>query len=168
MTITSIETPLGKMIAGATDRGVCLLEYADSRHLALELKQLTTAFGGEPTEANNALLYALRTQLDEYFEGARREFDIPLDLVGTPFQREVWESLRRIPYGQTVTYGEQAAFIGRPSAVRAVAGANGRNKISILLPCHRVIGGDGSLTGYGGGIDRKEKLLALEQRCLTI
>jgi AraC family transcriptional regulator of adaptative response/methylated-DNA-[protein]-cysteine methyltransferase len=164
LSTTRIETPLGTMIAAATDRGVCMLEYADSRHLEPESRQLAAAFGVAPAEGESRLLDTLRRQLDEYFAGERREFDIPLDPVGTPFQKEVWEALRRIPYGRTITYGEQAAIIGRPRAVRAVAGANGRNKISIVLPCHRVIGTDGSLTGYGGGVERKKKLLELEGR----
>ena len=155
------------MTAAATDRGLCMLEYADSKHLEPELRQLSVAFGGEPTEGEHRLLDALREQLEEYFRGERRDFDIPLDPVGTLFQKEVWEALRSIPYGGTVTYGEQAALIGRPRAVRAVAGANGRNKISIILPCHRVIGADGSLTGYGGGIGRKKKLLELENGYLN-
>jgi AraC family transcriptional regulator of adaptative response/methylated-DNA-[protein]-cysteine methyltransferase len=161
---TRIETPLGTMIAAATGRGVCMLEYADSRHLESESRQLAAAFGVAPAEGKNPHLDTLCRQLDEYFAGERREFDIPLDPVGTPFQKEVWEALRRIPYGRTITYGRQAAIIGRPSATRAVANANGRNKISIVLPCHRVIGADGSLTGYGGGMERKKKLLELEGR----
>ncbi|HIR73176.1 MAG TPA: methylated-DNA--[protein]-cysteine S-methyltransferase [Candidatus Coprenecus pullicola] len=106
----------------------------------------------------------LRTvrELDEYFRGERKEFDIPLLLAGSEFQKRVWQQLRHIPYGQTVSYGELAAAIGAPKSVRAVANANGANAISIILPCHRVIGSDGSLTGYGGGIDTKRYLLELE------
>ena len=161
--LTCIDTPLGEMTAAATDRGICMLEYTDSKHLEPELKQLSAAFGAPETQRSNPHLDTLRRQLEEYFRGVRREFDIPLDPVGTPFQKQVWEALRTIPYGGTITYGDQAALIGRPSAVRAVANANGRNKISIILPCHRVIGADGSLTGYGGGMERKKKLLALER-----
>ena len=106
----------------------------------------------------------LRTvrELDEYFRGERKEFDIPLLLAGSEFQKRVWQQLRHIPYGQTVSYGELAAAIGAPKSVRAVANANGANAISIILPCHRVIGSDGSLTGYGGGTDTKRYLLELE------
>jgi methylated-DNA-[protein]-cysteine S-methyltransferase len=106
------------------------------------------------------------TQLREYFAGTRTEFDVPLAPRGTPFQREVWLALRRIPYGETWSYARQAAAIGRPSAARAVGAANGRNPIGIVVPCHRVIGADGSLTGYGGGIDRKRWLLLHEQQVL--
>jgi AraC family transcriptional regulator of adaptative response/methylated-DNA-[protein]-cysteine methyltransferase len=166
--MASIDTPLGTMIAAATERGVCMLEYADSKHLEPELKQLSAAFGVQPAAGDNPHLDALKRQLEEYFAGTRRDFDVPLDTVGTPFQKKVWEALRTIPYGITVTYGEQAARIGRPRSVRAVANANGRNKISILLPCHRVIGSDGTLTGYGGGIERKRKLLELERRVAAL
>jgi AraC family transcriptional regulator of adaptative response/methylated-DNA-[protein]-cysteine methyltransferase len=101
--------------------------------------------------------------MEQYFEGKRKNFDIPLDLVGTEFQKQVWLSLLQIPYGCTTTYAKQAELLGKPSAVRAVANANGKNKISIILPCHRVIGADGTLTGYGGGIWRKKKLLEFER-----
>lgn len=102
-------------------------------------------------------------QLEAYFQGRRRSFDLPLAPQGTAFQREAWEALRRIPYGETRSYGEQAQSIDRPRAVRAVGAANGANPISIVVPCHRVIGRDGSLTGYGGGVERKAWLLAFEQ-----
>jgi len=105
----------------------------------------------------------LITQLEEYFAGIRKQFDVPLAPRGTTFQREVWMALREIPYGETWTYAKQAVAIGRPSAARAVGAANGRNPIGIVVPCHRVIGADGSLTGYGGGIDRKRWLLLHEQ-----
>jgi methylated-DNA-[protein]-cysteine S-methyltransferase len=101
-------------------------------------------------------------QLDEYFAGTRTDFDLPLSLHGTDFQRRVWLELTRIPYGETISYGELARRIGRPNAMRAVGLANGRNPVSIIVPCHRVIGADGSLTGYGGGLDRKRLLLGLE------
>ena len=103
-----------------------------------------------------------RWQLGEYFAGERTGFDLPLDPAGTPFQRAVWEALVEIPYGETVSYGELARQVGRPGASRAVGLANGRNPISIVVPCHRVIGASGSLTGYGGGLDRKRFLLELE------
>ena len=115
---------------------------------------------------NPAPFAAVIAQLDEYFAGTRKEFDIPLAPRGTHFQREVWLALRDIPYGETWTYAKQAVAIGRPSATRAVGAANGRNPIGIVVPCHRVIGADGSLTGYGGGIDRKRWLLAHEGHVL--
>jgi methylated-DNA-[protein]-cysteine S-methyltransferase len=107
------------------------------------------------------------TQLREYFAGERTVFDVPLALHGTPFQQRVWEGLRTIPYGRTTSYGRLAAQVGRPGAARAVGLANGRNPVSIIVPCHRVIGSGGALTGYGGGLDRKRALLALEQRRAT-
>jgi methylated-DNA-[protein]-cysteine S-methyltransferase len=103
-------------------------------------------------------------QLDAYFAGTLRRFDLPLAPAGTPFQREVWQALREIPYGETVSYGELARRIGRPSAVRAVGAANGQNPLSIVIPCHRVIGSDGRLVGYGGGLPAKSALLELERR----
>ncbi len=101
-------------------------------------------------------------QLDEYFAGRRTEFDLPMTLIGTDFQRRVWEQLRRIPYGETITYGELARRLGNPAAVRAVGLANGRNPIGIIVPCHRVVGSTGDLTGYGGGIEKKRWLLTFE------
>ncbi len=161
--MTRIETDLGTMIAGATDKGICMFEFADYKLLELELRQLAESLKAPLVQGENPHFDTLRKQLDEYFKGERREFDIPLDLVGTEFQKKVWLSLLQIPYGSTTTYAKQAALLGKPSAVRAVANANGKNKISIILPCHRVIGADGMLTGYGGGIWRKKKLLEFEK-----
>ncbi len=118
-------------------------------------------------EAHGRLPGALRQakrQLAEYFDGSRRDFDLPLSPDGTAFQCRVWEELRRIPYGETISYGELARRIGRPTASRAVGAANGKNPLAIVVPCHRVIGADGTLTGYGGGLPIKETLLALERR----
>jgi methylated-DNA-[protein]-cysteine S-methyltransferase len=112
---------------------------------------------------DDAALGAWHAQLDEYFDGTRTAFDLPLRLEGTPFQVEVWEQLRRIPYGETISYGELARRVHRPEAARAVGSANGQNPIAIVVPCHRVIGADGSLTGFGGGLDWKRRLLDLEQ-----
>lgn len=112
------------------------------------------------------LLLRAKAQLDEYFAGRRRAFDLPLAVEGSAFQKSVWAALVTIPYGETRTYGELAAQIGRPRACRAVGGANHGNPLSIVIPCHRVIGADGSLTGYGGGLPMKKFLLDLEQRCV--
>jgi methylated-DNA-[protein]-cysteine S-methyltransferase len=112
----------------------------------------------------NAPFTAVRAQLAEYFAGTRQQFDLPLKLGGTPFQQQVWQQLLRIPFGETLSYGELAGRVGKPSAARAVGHANGRNPISIIVPCHRVIGANGSLTGYGGGLDNKRWLLAWERR----
>jgi AraC family transcriptional regulator of adaptative response/methylated-DNA-[protein]-cysteine methyltransferase len=162
-----IETPTGEMIAGAGPHGICYLGWADGRHHDLELRQLAKALGAPPKEIaakDNPHLKAIVTQLTEYFAGRRRKFDLTLDPIGTPFQRRVWDALAGIPYGATISYAAQAEAMGCPRSVRAVAGANGKNKISIILPCHRVTGSDGSLTGYGGGLDRKAKLLSLERK----
>lgn len=161
--ITRIETELGVMIAAATEKGICLFDFADYKMIELELRQLSDSFKAPLVLGDNPHFHTLRTQLDQYFRGERREFDIPLDLVGTEFQKQVWLSLLQIPYGQTATYGQQAQLLGKPSAVRAVANANGKNKVAIILPCHRVIGADGTLTGYGGGMWRKKKLLEFER-----
>lgn len=165
--ITRIETDLGMMIAAATGKGICMFEFADYKHLDLELRQLAASFKAPLVQGGNPHFDTLKKELEEYFRGERRDFDIPLDLVGTEFQKQVWLSLRQIPYGSTTTYAKQAERLGKPSAVRAVANANGKNKISIILPCHRVIGADGTLTGYGGGIWRKKKLLEFEKRNLA-
>jgi methylated-DNA-[protein]-cysteine S-methyltransferase len=114
-------------------------------------------------QRDDVALDAWRDQLDEYFAGTRTTFDLPLRLHGTTFQVEVWEQLRRIPYGETISYGELAKRVDRPEAARAVGAANGQNPIAIVVPCHRVIGADGSLTGFGGGLDWKRRLLDLEQ-----
>jgi methylated-DNA-[protein]-cysteine S-methyltransferase len=116
---------------------------------------------------DTAVLAEARNQLRAYFEGELTEFDLPLAVEGTAFQKKAWKELRRIPYGETISYGEQARRMGQPSAVRAVGSANGRNPISIIIPCHRVIGANGALTGFGGGIDRKRALLELEARVLS-
>lgn len=168
VSIAHIDTELGQMVAAATDSGICMLEYADSKHLEAELKQISNHFKAELRETDNEHLAELRLQLRQYFNLERREFDVPIDLVGTEFQKTVWMSLLKIPYGSTISYATQATLIGKPSAVRAVANANGKNKVSIILPCHRVIGTNGKLTGYGGGVWRKEMLLELEKKTIGI
>ena len=119
----------------------------------------------EGEEGLTALLERASRQLEEYFAGKRKQFDLPLSLRGTEFQRQVWAALRDIPYGETRSYGQIAQAVGRPKAVRAVGMANHRNPISIIVPCHRVVGADGSLTGYGGGLENKKFLPALERGC---
>jgi AraC family transcriptional regulator of adaptative response/methylated-DNA-[protein]-cysteine methyltransferase len=161
---TQFDTPLGKMLACAADKGICLLEFADRDILDDELKQLTKLFDAKIIKESNNLLDVLKKQLNEYFEGKRQEFTVPLFVKGTEFQESVWRALQTIPYGSTFSYKQQAEAINRPKAVRAVANANGINKIPIIIPCHRVIGSDGSLTGYGGGLWRKKWLLDLESK----
>ena len=153
------ETPIGTLRVVADDGGI-------------ERIDLPNAAAGEPDPAWRSQrrppagpLREAKRQLREYFAGARRGFDLPLSPAGTAFQRRVWDELRRIPYGETISYGELARRIGRPTASRAVGAANGRNPLAIVVPCHRVIGADGALTGYGGGLPVKEALLAHERGC---
>lgn len=160
--ITRLETPLGTMIACAVNEGICLLEFTDRKMLETELKSLARILNAIIIQGNNKHFELLEKELNEYFEGKRKSFTVPLFSPGTAFQNIIWEKLKTIPYGSVRTYKEQAMAINKPEAVRAVANANGMNRISILIPCHRVIGSDGELTGYGGGIWRKKKLLELE------
>lgn len=161
-----IETPLGTMIACANENGICMLEFSDRKALPTELKEISKHFDANIVQGENPHFKTLEKELEEYFEGKLKDFTVPLAPVGTDFQKKVWEILRTIPYGTTRTYQQQADILGNPKAVRAVANTNGLNKISIIIPCHRVIGTNGTLTGYGGGIWRKQKLLELEKGIL--
>jgi methylated-DNA-[protein]-cysteine S-methyltransferase len=153
MHIDTLDSPIGELTLVSDGEALTGLYMDAQRHRP----ELPTA-----TAADDAVLAATRRQLGEYFAGERREFDLPLRPAGTAFQREVWDALREIPYGETAGYGELAQRLGRPGAARAVGLANGRNPIAIVLPCHRVIGAAGALTGYGGGLERKRYLLDLE------
>ncbi|TAG37677.1 MAG: bifunctional transcriptional activator/DNA repair protein Ada [Cytophagia bacterium] len=159
-----IETPLGTMIACAVDEGICLLEFTDRKMLETEFKSLAKLFNATIIQGDNKHFVILEQELTEYFEGKRKDFSISLSTPGTEFQNQVWKELQNIPYGTTKSYKEQADSINCPNAVRAIANANGMNRISIIIPCHRVIGTDGKLTGYGGGLWRKQYLLELEQK----
>ncbi len=158
-----IQTPLGSMLAGAMGEGLCLLEFDDTPRVENQLRRLAKRLACIPAAGHSPFFDALRAQLDEYFAGQRRQFRLPLVLGGTPFQILAWAALQTIPYGQTRSYREQAEWIGKPAAVRALGKTNGDNPIAILVPCHRLVGSDGSLTGYGGGLWRKESLLKLER-----
>ena len=158
-----IETPVGKLLAAASDQGLCLLEFADVEdRLNRHVSQLEKTFKTKISKGESAIIQQLKRELIEYFNEERKTFEIALDFRGTKFQEDAWKALLKIPYGQTRSYKEQAIAINKPTAVRAVAGANNRNKISIVIPCHRVIGKNGSMTGYGGELWRKEFLLKLE------
>jgi len=154
MRYSLLETPIGTLVlAGAADGTVNSIDFIDGR--------------GAPQPDGNwvrddAAFTEARAQLEAYFAGRLRQFDLPLAPVGTAFQRRVWRALEQIPYGRTRTYGQVASELGAPRAMRAVGAANGRNPISIVIPCHRLVGSDGSLTGYGGGLARKQWLLELE------
>ena len=161
---TEIETPIGEMLAAATDTQLLLFEFPHRRMFDTQLDRVRRAVGCELVAGESPVFSQLRSQLDEYFQGRRREFTVPLHVPGTPFQMKVWAELQRIPIGTTTTYARLAASIGQPNAVRAVARANGDNRIAVIIPCHRVIGSNGELVGYGGGLWRKRKLLELEAR----
>ena len=162
ITITRILTPLGTMFAGTTDIGICLLEFTNRRMLETQIKRLSKLMNAKFVPGQHFLFKQLNDELKAYFKGHLTRFKVPLDLPGTDFQKQVWQALQAIPLGQTRSYQQQAESINNPAAVRAVAKANGDNRISIVVPCHRVIGKNGQLTGYGGGLWRKQRLLDLE------
>ncbi|HYG14790.1 MAG TPA: methylated-DNA--[protein]-cysteine S-methyltransferase [Bacteroidia bacterium] len=162
--VTKILTPLGPMLACATDEGVCLVEFTDRRMLEYELKEIQRLLKATLVYGDNKHFEPLKQQLALYFEGKLKQFVLPLVMPGTEFQKAVWRMLQNIPYGTTKSYKQQAIAINNPNAVRAVARANGFNRLCIIIPCHRVIGDDGSLTGYGGGLWRKQWLLDLERK----
>jgi AraC family transcriptional regulator, regulatory protein of adaptative response / methylated-DNA-[protein]-cysteine methyltransferase len=167
VTVTRLETPLGPMLAGASGVGVCLLEFVDRRMIETQIRRLARRLDATLVPGSSRHLDALAADVHRYFAGELRRFSVSLDLRGTPFQEKVWRALLTIPYGATHSYAEQARLIGAPSATRAVARANGDNRIAIVVPCHRVVGADGTLTGYGGGLWRKRFLLDLERRALA-
>jgi methylated-DNA-[protein]-cysteine S-methyltransferase len=152
---TTVDSPIGELLLVGDGRALHRLHMLDAP-VRTRLARDDDAFA------------EVREQLAEYFAGERRTFDFPLAMEGTEFQRSVWSALREIPYGETTTYGELAGRLGRPSASRAVGAANGSNPIAVIVPCHRVIGADGTLTGFGGGLDRKRTLLDLERGVLTL
>jgi len=152
-----LDSPLGPLLIHAADHGLRGIHFVDEKYYP--------GIGNDWIEdGSHSLLFAAAAQLREYFAGQRTTFDLPLDPQGTAFQRNVWQALQQIPYGETLSYGQLARRIGDIKAVRAVGAANGRNPISIVVPCHRVIGADGGLTGYAGGLPRKQALLRLENR----
>lgn len=146
------KSPVGTLWIGETEGRISRVTFDDNTEGKLE---------------KTSLINSVCKQLDEYFAGKHRQFDLPLYLEGTEFQKKVWQALLTIEYGKTVTYGQIAELIGQPRAIRAVGGANNRNKIAIIIPCHRVIGKDGSLTGYAGGLNRKQYLLSLESTAIS-
>ncbi len=174
----ALETPIGPLLLVASDAGVraVLWPGEDGARVRLSLDAVATGVAAEPPSAEGAAerrspaddhLDEAAAELTEYFAGTRLEFDVTLDPVGTPFQQQAWQALRAIPYGRTITYGEQAVVLGDPRKARAVGGANRGNPISVIVPCHRVVGRSGALTGFAGGLDTKAWLLAHEQRVLA-
>ena len=154
------EAPFGVVTVIGSNFGIRFVMFSNDAH-PKPLEKLHISDTDIHDSVNDAVI-----QLDEYFAGSRRDFELPLDLQGTEFQVAAWNALADIPYGHTASYGQQAASIGRPKAVRAIGGANGRNPVGIVLPCHRIVGADGSLTGFGGGIAVKKWLLDHEQSIL--
>jgi AraC family transcriptional regulator of adaptative response/methylated-DNA-[protein]-cysteine methyltransferase len=160
---TAIDTPLGPIIAGATDEGLCLLEFTDRRMLEAQLTRLRALLKQPLVPGEHPHLAHAREELHGYLAGTVRTFTVPLVFRGTPFEERVWRELIRIPYGETLSYAQLATRVQAPGAQRAVGRANGMNRISIIIPCHRVVNSDGKLGGYGGGLWRKHWLLALER-----
>jgi len=150
-----VESPVGALKLVASDKGLAAILWENDSPRRVPLSGLVE-------DNKHPVLLKVERQLQEYFAGSRRAFDLPLDMRGTAFQKDVWEALLAIPYGETRSYGQLAKQLGRPSASRAVGAANGRNPISIVVPCHRVIGSTGKLTGFAGGLDIKARLLNLE------
>lgn len=157
-----LETPLGPMLAVAGEEGLAMLEFVDRRALQTQIDTLRRRVAGAVVPGTNRHIDTVERELRAYFAGKLTAFTTPLEAPGTPFQQRVWDALRAIPYGRTRSYADVARAIGAPTAVRAVARANGDNRIAIIIPCHRVIGSDGTLTGYGGGLERKRRLLEIE------
>lgn len=157
------ESPCGTLVLGSFNNKLCLCNWQTEKHREHVNNRLRRLLNAEFSDGISAIIDTAIIQLDEYFDGKRQNFDIPLLFVGTDFQKKVWDTLLTIPFGKTVSYREIATRIGNPKAVRAVANANGANSISIFAPCHRVIGSDHTLTGYGGGLPAKEYLLKLEK-----
>jgi O-6-methylguanine DNA methyltransferase len=167
---TNLPSPLGDMIAGATARGLCFLEWHDRGGVPRILERVQKRYGCMPSEdaGENQHLKQLAVELAEYFDGTLKKFETPIDVHGTPFQTTVWNELCRIPYGATCSYGDLAKALGKPGAMRAVGRANGMNYLAVVIPCHRVIEASGGLGGYGGKIWRKKRLLALEGGSATL
>lgn len=159
-----IASPIGDLLAGISHECVCLLEFADQTRAQAQTQRLEKLLRTQSVMGKHALFKHLTKQLKDYFNGDRQLFDIPLFTPGSPFQQTSWQALQTIPYGTTRSYQQQAQTMGRPTATRAIAKANADNRIAILIPCHRLIAKDGHLTGYGGGIWRKQYLFDLEKQ----
>lgn len=157
----SYETPLGKMVAFANQNALLLLDFEDSKYFEKHMEEISQGYGVIKT-SNNRVLKLLEKELSQYFKGKLTKFTVPVEFTGTDFQKKVWEELQNISFGKYRSYQSQADAMKRPKSVRAVANANSRNKLCLVVPCHRVIGKNLSLTGYAGGVERKAALLKLE------
>jgi AraC family transcriptional regulator of adaptative response/methylated-DNA-[protein]-cysteine methyltransferase len=164
ITVDWYESPLGPLVLGSSRRGICLLEFTDPRRIESQFGVLRKTFQCAVSPGTSQFTEQLKQELSEYFQGSRRSFDVPLYAPGTLFEEKVWNALKTIPYGKTWSYFDLARHIGDPAAVRAVGRANGKNRIAIVIPCHRVVNKDGKLGGYGGGLWRKQFLLDLERK----
>ncbi len=162
ITVTTWNSPLGPMVLGATDAGAVLVEFGDMTRLEKQAPSLRRWFQGPIVSGRHEHLDQLANELESYFAGNLRDFTVPLVLRGSPFELSVWEALRTIPFGETRSYSDIARVVDNPRAVRAVGSANGRNRLSVVVPCHRVVNADGKLGGYGGGLWRKVRLLEIE------
>lgn len=162
--IQKYTSPCGDLVLGTFGDRLCMCDWMQSKKHDTNLSRLSRMLDAEFTEGTSPVIGKSVSQLNEYFAGLRRDFDVPMQFAGTEFQKKVWKTLLTIPYGHTISYGEMARLIGMPSAVRAVAAAVGANAISIIAPCHRIIGRSGSLTGYAGSIEAKRFLLELERQ----
>ena len=168
ISIQYFQSPFGDMILGAYDNKLCMADWRYRKTRESVDRRVQKGLKAIFIEEDNAVLELVKEELKAYFKGLRKTFDIPLLLVGTEFQKSVWQGLTQIPYGTTASYGELSQNIDHKKAVRAVASAVGANAISIFIPCHRIIGSDGSLTGYAGGLEAKQKLLKIENNLFTI
>jgi len=161
--VDRVVTPLGPMLVAATDEALCLLEFVDRRMLPRQVERIRRRMGVVFTPGRNEVIAHAEREIEAYFQGRLEWFTVPIEMSGSDFQRAVWNELLAIPTGETRSYADIAAAVGRPTAVRAVGTANGANALAIVIPCHRVIGADGRLAGYGGGLWRKQRLLDLER-----
>jgi len=157
------KTTYGELVIGTYDQHLCLCDWRYRKMRGSIDKRIQTGLQADYVEGESEIIRETRRQLDQYFEGKRKEFDLPLLLLGSDFQKRVWKELLEIPFGKTESYAGLSRRLGDQKAIRAVASSNGANAISIIVPCHRILGSDGSLTGYAGGLDTKRKLLRLEK-----
>ena len=165
--IQTYQSPLGEIILGSYEGKLCLADWKYRRMRNTIDRRIQNGLKAEYVEENSVVIEETIIQMKAYFTGERKEFDIPLLMVGTDFQKSVWDGLIKVPYGTTISYLELSKNIGKEKAIRAVASANGANAISILIPCHRIIGSNGDLVGYAGGLPVKKKLLALEGKLFS-
>jgi len=161
--VLRFSSPIGSIIACATEKGLCYLGFIGQKHIEKQFAEIQKHFNAIILPGRNIHLTKVQKEVNEYFDGSRKEFSVSLDIIGTDFRKQVWNELLKIPYGKTASYKEQALAMNNLKAIRAVASANGANKISIIIPCHRVVGSNGSLTGYAGGLHRKSWFLNFEK-----